>query len=89
MKTLKMLGAALAAVTMAFTAQAAKTAKAVITDGGKTLKFVYDDVPPSGMKGTDWFRFRKLMKRCGMHLRIANPGVRTTIRVSRASRRSS
>lgn len=54
MKTLKLLGAALAAVTMTFTAQAAKTAKAVVQDGGTTLKFVYDD-NDYGTKGTDWY----------------------------------
>ena len=54
MKTLKILGAALAAVTMTFTAQAEKTAKAVLTDSGATLKFVYDEAD-YGTKGTDWF----------------------------------
>ena len=54
MKTLKLLGAALAAVTMTFTAQAEKTAKAVLADSGATLKFVYDEAD-YGTKGTDWF----------------------------------
>ena len=54
MKALKLLCAALAAVTMTFTAQAAKTAKAVVREGGATLKFVYDETN-YGTKGTDWF----------------------------------
>ena len=54
MKTLKLLGAVLAAVTMTFTAQAAKTAKAVVEDGGATLRFVYDNLD-YGEKGTKWF----------------------------------
>ena len=41
MKMLKMLCAAAAAVMMTLSAQAAKTAKAVLTDSGTTLKFVY------------------------------------------------
>ena len=56
MKTLKILCAALAAVTMTFAAQAEKTAKAVVEGAGdnKTLKFVYDD-NDYGTKGTDWY----------------------------------
>ena len=54
MKTLKLLGAALAVVTMTFTAEAAKTAKAVVADSGATLKFVYDETN-YGTKDTDWF----------------------------------
>ena len=54
MKTLKLLCAAAAAVTMTFTAEAAKTAKAVVADSGATLKFVYDETN-YGTKGTDWF----------------------------------
>ena len=54
MKMLKMLFAAFAAVTMTLTAQAAKTAKAVVDDGGKTLRFVYDETD-YGTKDADWF----------------------------------
>ena len=54
MKTLKLLGAALAAVTMTFTAQAEKTAKAVLENDGKTLRFVYDEMN-YGTRGTHWF----------------------------------
>ena len=56
MKTLKLLGAAFAAVTMTFTAQAAKErhAKAVVEDDGKTLRFVYD-WESHGTKDVDWF----------------------------------
>ena len=53
MKTLKLLGAALA-MAMSLTAEAAKTAKAVLTDSGTTLKFVYDEAD-YGTKGADWF----------------------------------
>ena len=41
MKALKLLMAAADAQTMAFTAEAEKTAKTVLADSGKTLKFVY------------------------------------------------
>ena len=54
MKMLKLLVAAVAAVAMTFAANAAKTAKAVLTDEGKTLKFVYDTAD-YGTKGTHWF----------------------------------
>ena len=54
MKTLKILCAALAAVTMTFTAQAEKTAKAVLADSGATLKFVCDEAD-YGTKDADWF----------------------------------
>ena len=57
MRVMKMLFAAAAAVMMTLSAQAAKTAKAVLDDGGKTLRFVYDDLRyhDYGTKGTDWF----------------------------------
>ena len=54
MKMLKMLFAAAAAVMMTLSAQAANTAKAVLDDGGKTLRFVYDNLD-YGPKGTNWF----------------------------------
>ena len=54
MKILKILCAALAAVTMTFTAQAEKTAKAVLADSGTTLKFVYDE-EDYGAKDVNWF----------------------------------
>ena len=54
MKTLKMLVAAVAAALMTFTAQAANTAKVVVADSGKTLKFVYDG-GYYGTKDASWF----------------------------------
>lgn len=54
MKAMKLLFAATAALTMAFTAQAEKTAKAVLADGGATLRFVYDEAD-YGTKDRDWF----------------------------------
>ena len=54
MKLLKALVMAVAAVAMTFTAQAEKTAKVVLEDNGKTLRFVYDETN-YGTKGTDWF----------------------------------
>ena len=48
-------GAALAAVTMTFPAQAEKTAKAVVQDGNKTLKFVYDAADYRPTQCSCWF----------------------------------
>ena len=54
MKHIRLMMSAALAMAMSFTAEAAKTAKAVVTDGGATLKFVYDEAD-YGTKGTDWF----------------------------------
>ena len=54
MKTLKLICAAAAAVMITFTARAAKTAKAVLEDYERTLRFVYDETN-YGTKDRDWF----------------------------------
>jgi len=54
MGKLKKLFAAAAAVVLSFGAFAEMTAKVVVQDGGKTLRFVYDETD-YGKKGTDWY----------------------------------
>ena len=55
MKTLKLVCVAGATMMMASAVWATPTAKVLVTDSGATLRFVYDEAEPSGMKGKDWF----------------------------------
>lgn len=50
----RLLAAIAAAIAVATGAYAAKTPKAVVLDGGKTMRFVYDD-KNYGSQNTDWF----------------------------------
>ena len=54
MKHIRLMMSAVAAVMMTFAAQAEKTAKAVVENDGKTLRFVYDSVDYDS-QGKTWY----------------------------------
>ena len=63
----RLLAAIAAAIAVATGAYGANTAKAVVLDGGKTMRFVYDD-KNYGSQNTDWFSTGEFVGAAGLPL---------------------